>query len=83
MSVFHCGPFRHKLSLVMMCSFLLISLTSSFYMDRVLLSQYLFPDAGVEKSSDSDRTKVAHASTSGAAGQQGNSDDVCVCFFFL
>lgn len=47
----------------------------------VPLLQYLFPDAGVEKSSENDKTKAAHSNASGTAGQQGNSDDVCLRFF--
>lgn len=43
--------------------------------------QYLFPDAGVEKSSENDKTRSTHSNTSVTAGQQGNSDDV-VCFSF-
>lgn len=36
---------------------------------------YLFPDAGVEKSSENDKTKAAHSNASVTAAQQGNSDD--------
>lgn len=54
----------------------------SLYNNSVHLLQYLFPDAGVEKSSENDKTKAAHSNASVTAAQQGNSDDVCVRFFF-
>lgn len=66
--------------LVMLLMLMLI-IPISLYINSVHLPQYLFPDAGVEKSSENDKTKAAHSNASGTAGQQGNSDDVCVRFF--
>lgn len=66
--------------LVMLLMLMLI-IPISLYINSVHLPQYLFPDAGVEKSSENDKTKAAHSNASGTAGQQGNSDDVCVLFF--
>lgn len=45
------------------------------------LFQYLFPDAAVEKSSESSKTKTAHLNASGKAKQDKNADYVCLSFY--
>lgn len=74
MFVFYYSP------LVTLVTMLIIPI--SLYINSVHLLQYLFPDAGVEKSSENDKTKAAHSNASVTAAQQGNSDDVCVRFFY-
>ncbi len=41
------------------------------------MSQYLFPDAAVEKSSENCKNKTAQSNTCGKAAQDKNSDYVC------